>query len=58
MCTVLFTRTESPPNGGTLTPRKMRATQPPSALPAKSPDTSAFVARPLFTNVMATLPVP
>src|SRR5689334_15779312 len=56
--TVFETRTCSPPNAGTFTPRKIFATQPPSALPAKSPDTSALVARPLLAKVTATFPVP
>jgi hypothetical protein len=33
------TVTASPENAGTLAPRKMRATQPPTALPARSPET-------------------
>src|SRR5262245_58648969 len=58
MRTVFETRTGSPENAGTLASRKTRATHPPRALPAKSPVTSALVARPLGTKVMETLPLP
>src|SRR6478609_3435926 len=58
MANDLLTVTGSPEKAGTLAERNRRATQPPTAVPARSPETWVLVARPLGMNVTDTLPLP
>src|SRR5262245_61549217 len=55
---LLATVVGSPENAGTRAARKTRATQPPTAVPARSPLTMALVARPLGAKVTTTRPPP
>src|SRR5438552_2663117 len=52
------TVTASPEKAGTFALRNRRATQPPTAVPARSPETEVLVARPLGMKVIDTLPLP
>jgi hypothetical protein len=56
--TVLATVVGCPENGGIVAWRKTLAMHPPADVPAKSPPTSAWVARPVGLNVTVTLPEP
>src|SRR5690606_20851429 len=59
MVKLLATVLAPPSKGGTLAERKVRATQLPTGVPPKGPDTiRALVTLPLGAKVTCTLPVP